>query len=158
MLKGKHKPTFLPNKDMGDHVVVINAEKVHFSGKKWKNKKYRWHTGYPGGLKERSAEQMLERNPTQILRKAVLGMLVRNKLRHGYMEPRLHIYAGPHHPHTAQLPPAVEPLPKVPRRLTGNFHFGLTDAYYAHPLSHQAGMEPPPSYPEIQMMELDDEK
>lgn len=137
ILRGKHKPTFRPNKDMGDHVVVINAEQVQFTGKKWTDKMYRWHTGYPGGLKERPANQMLARNPTQILRKAVLGMLLgkRNKLRHGYIEPRLKIYVGPHHPHTAQLPATVEPLPRVPKKLSGTFHFGLD--YYAHPNSYQ---------------------
>ena len=127
-------------------------QKVHFTGKKWKNKIYRWHTGYPGGLKERPAERMLERNPTNILRKAVLGMCSRNKLRHGYMEPRLHIYAGATHPHAAQLPDGVEPWQKTPRSLKGDFHFGLN--YYAHPQSYQAGLEPPPTRPDIQMMEL----
>lgn len=96
---------------------------------------------------------MLERNPTQILRKAVLGMLNRNKLRHGYMEPRLHIYTGPKHPHAAQLPTEVTPLPAVPRTLNGDFHFGLNE--YAHPKSFQEGITPPPSRPEIQMMEID---
>ena len=113
---------------------------------------YRWHTGYPGGLKERPAERMLERNPTQILRKAVLGMMSRNKLRHGYLEPRLHIYAGPKHPHSAQLPAEVEPLPKTPRSLKGDFHFGLK--HYAHPMSHQEGLSPPPSRPDIQLIDV----
>lgn len=137
ILRGKHKPTFLPNKDMGDTVVVINADKVHFTGDKWRKKLYRWHTGYPGGLKERSAERMLERNPVKILRKAVLGMLRRNKLRHGFMEPRLKIYAKPTHPHSAQLPPSVQPLPAVPTKLNGGFHFGLLR--YADPNSYQEG-------------------
>ena len=110
---------------------------VNFSGNKWKDKKYRWHTGYPGGLKERTAETMLERNPTKILRKAVRGMLMgrRERLQHKYVEPRLKIYTGDAHPHTAQLPAGVEPLPPVPRKLTNGFHFGLK--YYAHPLSYQ---------------------
>jgi Ribosomal protein L13 len=84
---------------------------------------------------------MLERNPTQILKKAVIGMLRKNKLRHGYIEPRLKIYAGAEHPHTAQLPlgsAGVEPLPKVPERRNGNFHFGLRT--YAHPKSYQRGV------------------
>lgn len=80
---------------------------------------------------------MLDRNPTQILRKAILGMLRRNKLRHGFMEKRLKIYTGPNHPHTAQLPEGVEPLPKVPEKLDGTFHFGLRT--YAHPKSYQMG-------------------
>ena len=144
ILKGKHKPTFRPNKDMGDYVVVINAEKVKFSGDKWKTKLYRWHTGYPGGLKERPAGAMLEKNPTQILRKAILGMLKRNTLRESYMEPRLKIYTGPDHPHTAQLPPdEVQVLPKVPRKQSGKFHFGLyEDGNYAAPNSYQEGVKP----------------
>jgi hypothetical protein len=127
---------------------------VHFTGNKWKKKLYRWHTGYPGGLKERSATQMLERNPVQILRKAVLGMLTRNKLRHGYLEPRLHIYTGATHPHGAQLPDSVPALPKTPRRLRGDFHFGLD--YYAHPESYQQGIKVEVAQPEIQMMNLFD--
>lgn len=89
ILRGKHKPTFQPNKDMGDYVIVVNAEKVHFSGKKWNQKLYRWHTGYPGGLKERPAKVMLERKPEEVLKKAILGMLKRNNLRHQSIEPRL---------------------------------------------------------------------
>ncbi len=75
------------------------SHQVHFSGKKWSDKLYRWHTGYPGGLRERPAKDMLERKPESILKKAILGMLYRNNLREGYMEPRLKIYAGPDHPH-----------------------------------------------------------
>jgi large subunit ribosomal protein L13 len=125
ILKGKHKPTFLPNKDIGDVVVVVNADKVRFSGKKWDDKLYRWHTGYPGGLKERPAKTMLEKNPTKILRKAILGMLSRNNLRQSFMEPRLKIYTGPAHPHKAQLPSHVDVLPKHPRKRSGQYHFGL---------------------------------
>eukprot|EP00934_Nitzschia_sp_Nitz4_P004672 Nitzschia sp. Nitz4//scaffold40_size135432//129316//129949//NITZ4_003272-RA/size135432-snap-gene-0.121-mRNA-1//1//CDS//3329551303//4662//frame0 len=125
ILKGKHKPTYRPNKDMGDFVVVVNAEKVQFSGNKWKDKLYRWHTGFPGGLKERRAEEMWERKPEEILKKAVLGMLKRTNLRHQSIEPRLRIYAGPQHPHTAQLPPSTEPIPSTPRNKAGDFHFGL---------------------------------
>merc|ERR1719401_578438 len=125
LLKGKHKPTYRPDGDCGDFVVVVNADKVHFSGKKWDDKIYRWHTGYPGGLKERPAKDMLERKPTQILRKAILGMLNRNNLRHGFMEPRLHIFTGSEHRHTAQLPEGTKPLVPVPRRRRGTYHFGL---------------------------------
>ena len=132
ILKGKHKPTYKPNKDMGDHVIVINAEKVSFSGNKWKNKLYRWHTGYPGGLKQRRAEEMLERKPEEILKKAVLGMLKRTNLRHQSIEPRLRIYVGANHPHTAQLPASTKPLPSVPRARSGSFHFGL-DRYTSSP-------------------------
>lgn len=125
ILRGKHKPTFRPNGDCGDYVVVINAEKVHLTGKKWHDKLYRWHTGYPGGLKQRRASDMLERKPEFILKKAVLGMLNRNNLRHGYMEPRLKIYSGPEHPHMTELPEGVAPLPAHPRKRSGNYHFGL---------------------------------
>lgn len=131
ILRGKHKPTFRPNGDMGDHIIVINAERVKLTANKWKTKIYRWHTGYPGGLKERKAIDMHERNPIKILRKAVLGMMRKTKLRYR-MEDRLRIYPGPEHPHQAQLR-GVEPLPKVPAALTGSFHFGLE--HYAHPKS-----------------------
>ena len=100
--------------------------KVHLTGKKWSDKIYRWHTGYPGGLKERPAKDMLERHPTNILRKAILGMIYRNNLRNSYIEPRLKIYAGPDHPHTAQLPRGVEEgILKVPRKRVGGYNFGL---------------------------------
>jgi hypothetical protein len=112
---------------------------VRFTGNKWQDKLYRWHTGYPGGLKERPANRMLERNPTMILRKAILGMLKRNKLRMGCMERRLKIYVGPDHPHEAQLPPTVQPLPPVPSRLNGTFHFGLNRGSYADPNSYLRG-------------------
>jgi large subunit ribosomal protein L13 len=108
---------------------------VQFTGNKWKDKLYRWHTGYPGGLKQRRAEEMLERRPEEILRKAIVGMLSKNNLRHGYIEPRLKIYAGPVHPHTAQLPEAVKPLPRHPRKRTQDFHFGLKK--YSDPNSYQ---------------------
>ena len=137
ILRGKHKPTFQPNGDMGDHVVVVNAEKVRFTGKKWKKKLYRWHTGYPGGLKQRRAEEMLEKNPAQILRKAIVGQLKRNNLRRQALEPRLKIYLGPEHPHKAQLPESVKPLPRVPKFRRGDFHFGLD--VYADPNSYLDG-------------------
>ena len=139
ILKGKHKPTYRPNGDCGDHVVIINADKVNFTGKKWSDKLYRWHTGYPGGLKQRKAKDMLERRPEEILRKAILGMLSRTRLRHGYIEPRLKIYAGPKHPHSAQLPDSVEPIPKHTRKVSHNSHFGLN--LYADPNSYQETVE-----------------
>ena len=114
---------------------------------------YRWHTGYPGGLKERTAEAMRDRRPTEILRKAILGMIPRNNLRHGYMEPRLHIYAGDTHPHTAQLPTdKVQPLTPVPRILQGDYHYGLPN--YADPHSYQQSVAPPPTQPQIQLTEF----
>jgi large subunit ribosomal protein L13 len=81
LLRGKHKPNFNPSKDMGDIVVVKNVDKMKFTGKKLKKKLYRWHSGYPGGLKERTLEQMLQKDPKKVLRLAVLGMLPKNRLR-----------------------------------------------------------------------------
>jgi len=109
------------------------SHQVHFSGKKWSDKLYRWHTGYPGGLRERPAKDMLERKPESILKKAILGMLYRNNLREGYMEPRLKIYAGPDHPHDAQLPEGVRTLPVHPRKRSGDYHFGLGSRYSETP-------------------------
>lgn len=112
---------------------------VHLSGKKWNDKIYRWHTGYPGGLKERPAKDMLDRKPEFILKKAILGMLYRNNLRQSYMEPRLKIYAGSDHPHKAQLPDGVQTLPVHPRKRTGNFHFGMGKKYSATPYQVRLG-------------------
>ena len=81
ILMGKHKPVFLPHKDNGDFVVVINAADVKFTGNKFKQKLYRWHTGYPGGLKEVSVKMMHQKKPNELLRRAVWGMLPKNKLR-----------------------------------------------------------------------------
>jgi hypothetical protein len=97
---------------------------------------------------------MREKNPTKILRKAILGMLPRNNLRHGYIEPRLYIYTGPTHPHTAQLPPGkVTPWHRVPRKRRGDFHHGLPT--YADPHSLQESLPPPPSHPKIQWTTAD---
>merc|ERR1719232_417836 len=125
LLRGKHKPTFLPHTDCGDFVVVINCEKVNFTGKKWSEKLYRWHTGYPGGLKERPANEMLSRRPTEVLRRAILGMLNRNNLRGSYIEKRLKVYTGSSHPHLRQLTKEVKPLSPHPRKVNGSYHFGL---------------------------------
>lgn len=97
VLMGKDKPTYSPNKDDGDVVVVVNASKVEFTGNKWRDKLYRWHTGYPGGLKERSAQDQMARKPDDIIRRAVLGMLPKNKLRRA-MNRKLIIAAGESHP------------------------------------------------------------
>ena len=110
-------------------MITIPRTQVQFSGKKWNDKVYRWHTGYPGGLKERKAKDMMARKPEEVLKKAILGMLKRNNLRHQSIEPRLRIYVGPDHPHVAQLPPdTTTPLPPHPRAKNGDFHFGL-DTY-----------------------------
>jgi len=146
LLRGKHKPTFRRNKDCGDYVVIINADQVHLTGKKWDQKVYRHHTGYPGGLKSRTAAEQRQRHPTQILRKAILGMLRNTTLRQSYMEKRLKIYAGPDHPHTAQLPSNVEPVPPAPDKRNGRFGFGIvtpanntTRSAYADPNSSRQG-------------------
>ena len=98
---------------------------MNFTGNKWKDKLYRWHTGYPGGLKQRTASEMLIRKPEDILRKAILGMIPRNNLRHKYIEPRLKIFTGPNHPHKGQLPENAVPMPPHPRKRSGLHHFGL---------------------------------
>ena len=89
----------------------------------------RWHSGFPGGLKQRTAKDMLERQPEKILQTAILGMLKRTALRHKWIEPRLKIYPDEAHPHTAQMGLNVLPLEKHPRRRTGSWHFGLNGAY-----------------------------
>jgi large subunit ribosomal protein L13 len=100
-LRGKHKPIFTPHADTGDFVVVVNAEKVAFTGKKWDRKIYYRHTGYMGGLKEITAGKLLEKNPEEILRLAVKRMLPKNSLGRRQLK-KLKIYAGANHPHEAQ--------------------------------------------------------
>ena len=106
-LRGKNKPQFTPHVDTGDFVVVVNAEKIHVTGKKMDDKIYYRHSGYPGGLKQRTLREQLDRRPTEVLRLAVKGMLPRNRLARRQLT-KLKIYAGPEHPHEAQRP---EPLP-----------------------------------------------
>ena len=81
IIRGKHKPTFTKNFDCGDYVVVVNASEVKFTGTKTKDKKYTWHTGYPGGLKQKTVKEYLESRPEEVLRKAVMGMFAKNNLR-----------------------------------------------------------------------------
>src|ERR671917_620975 len=107
LLRGKNKPQYTPHVDTGDFVVVVNAEKLVVTGNKAEQKVYRRHTGYPGGLKETSYEVMLERKPTEILRKAVKGMMPRTRLARQQLR-KLKIYAGPEHPHAAQNPQELE--------------------------------------------------
>jgi len=107
-LRGKHKPTFTPHMDCGDYVVVVNADKVVFTGKKRSNKVYHWHTGYPGGIKSRTADKILEgRFPERVLEKAVERMLPGRSLKRRQMT-HLRIYAGPEHPHEAQNPQKLD--------------------------------------------------
>jgi large subunit ribosomal protein L13 len=106
LLMGKHRPTYTPHVDTGDFVVVINAEKVRFSGNKWDQKEYRWYTGYPGQRTVKAATRM-ERKPEMILHEAVRRMLPKNKLAYK-MITKLKIYAGSEHPHQAQQPEPLE--------------------------------------------------
>jgi large subunit ribosomal protein L13 len=106
LLMGKHRPTYTPHVDTGDFVVVINAEKVKLTGKKWQQKEYRWYTGYPG-QRSVGADVRLERKPELILHEAVRRMLPKNKLAFK-MITKLNIYAGPEHPHQAQQPQQLE--------------------------------------------------
>jgi large subunit ribosomal protein L13 len=107
ILRGKHKVTFTPHLDVGDHVIVINAEKVHLTGRKLRDKRYRWHTGYIGGLREVSAETMLRTHPERVIEWAVQGMLPKNRLGKA-MGKKLKVYRGAAHPHQAQQPKALE--------------------------------------------------
>jgi large subunit ribosomal protein L13 len=106
-LRGKHKPEYTPHCDVGDFVVVVNAEKVSVTGNKRQEKRYYRHSGYPGGLRSRSFEEMIERRPEEVLRLAVKGMLPRNRLSRQQLR-KLKIYAGPDHPHQAQQPAPME--------------------------------------------------
>jgi large subunit ribosomal protein L13 len=103
ILRGKHKPIFTPFLDCGDHVIVVNAEKIVLTGEKWNDKWYRRHTGYPGGLKEIRARRLLREHPTRLLELAVRGMLPKTSLGR-QMGTKLRVYAGPEHPHEAQQP------------------------------------------------------
>ena len=102
-LRGKRKPQYTPHVDTGDFVVVVNAEKIAVNGNKLDQKMYYRHSGYPGGLKERTLREQLERRPTEVLRKAVKGMLPKNRLAAQQLT-KLKIYAGPDHPHGPQNP------------------------------------------------------
>ncbi len=106
LLRGKHKPDFSPDVDCGDNVIVINASKVKLTGNKITDKLYKWHTGYPGGIKERKVEEMLKRKPEYIIFNAVKGMLPKNKLSDKILT-HLKIYADKEHPHTAQKPEEI---------------------------------------------------
>jgi large subunit ribosomal protein L13 len=102
-LRGKHKPTFQPHVDAGDFVVVVNAEKVKLTGRKLMQKEYYRYSGYPGGLKVRTAAEVLDEDPTRVLTQAVRGMLPKNRLARQAIS-KLKVYAGTEHPHAAQQP------------------------------------------------------
>ena len=106
-LRGKRKPAYTPHVDTGDFVVVINAEKISVTGQKRQEKMYYRHSGYPGGLKKRTLNDMLERRPEEVIRLAVRGMLPKNRLARKQLA-KLKVYAGPEHPHEAQKPQKLE--------------------------------------------------
>ena len=103
ILRGKHRPEYTPHIDTGEFVIVVNAEKVRFTGKKLQTKTYHWYTRYPGGLKEATAKEWLDKHPERILMQAVKRMVPRNRLGRAMMT-KLKIYKGPQHPHQAQQP------------------------------------------------------
>ena len=108
LLRGKHKPTFTPHMDMGDNVIIINADKVQMTGNKRADKKYYWHTGHPGGIKHRTAGQVLEgAHPERVVIKADERMISRNRLGRQQMT-NLRVYAGTEHPHEAQQPTVMD--------------------------------------------------
>ena len=106
VLRGKHKPIFTPHVDTGDHVIVVNAEKIHLTGDKVRQKTYYRHSGYPGGLKSETVKDLLTRKPSVIVERAIKGMLPKTSLGK-QMARKLNVYAGPTHPHHAQRPEAL---------------------------------------------------
>lgn len=107
ILKGKHKPIYSPHMDVGDHVIVINADKVVLTGNKRQTKIHYWHTGYPGGIRQMTYEEFLSTKPERAVQKAIVGMLPKNRLGR-QMSKKLKVYAGPEHPHAAQTPEPLE--------------------------------------------------
>jgi large subunit ribosomal protein L13 len=106
ILRGKHRPTFTPNVDMGDHVVIVNAEKIQLTGNKMETKLYIHHSGYPGGMKTATAQHLFRKDPTELLVRAIEGMLPKNPLGN-HMAKKLRVYVGPDHPHQAQRPEPI---------------------------------------------------
>jgi large subunit ribosomal protein L13 len=107
ILKGKHKPIYAPNLDTGDFVIVVNAQKIHVTGRKMDQKLYHRHSGYPGGLTSVTLREQLSRHPTRVIRAAVRGMLPHNRLGRSMLR-KLKVYAGDSHPHAAQEPKSLE--------------------------------------------------
>lgn len=107
ILKGKHKPIYSPSVDAGDFVVVVNADKIIVTGRRMEQKRYYRHSGYPGGLREMTLRQQLEKHPTRVVQLAVRGMLPKNTLGRNMLK-KLKVYAGPEHPHQAQQPVQLE--------------------------------------------------
>jgi large subunit ribosomal protein L13 len=108
-LRGKRKPEYTPHCDVGDFVIVVNAERIAVTGKKLAEKRYYRHSGYPGGMRSRTLREMLDRRPEEVIRKAVKGMMPRNRLARQQLT-KLKVYAGPDHPHAAQQPESMEVL------------------------------------------------
>jgi large subunit ribosomal protein L13 len=118
-LKGKHKTLFTPHVDCGDNIIVVNAEKVHLTGRKRRDRKIYWHTGYPGGIKERSMGQILDgKNPEKALLGAVTRMISRTPLGRVQMK-KLHVYKGPDHPHASQKPEVLDVAAMNPKNKRG---------------------------------------
>ena len=109
ILRGKHKPTYCPNYDCGDYVVIINAKEIKFTGNKIADKTYKWHTGWPGGLKTITVKEQLAKKPEEVLRKAILGMLAKNILRQSFAR-KLRIFPGEKHLHEDFLPPGTKSI------------------------------------------------
>jgi len=107
IVRGKHKPIYSPSVDVGDYVIVVNADKIHVTGRKLDQKKYYRHSGYPGGIKEVPLRKMLEEHPTRVIEHAVRGMLPKNRLGRKMLK-KLKVYAGSEHPHEAQQPEPLE--------------------------------------------------
>ncbi len=107
ILRGKHKPEYTPHMDVGDHIVIINAEKVRFTGKKETDKQYFRHSGYPGGIRSRTPKELRDSKPEFIIENAVKGMLPRTKLGRAMIK-KLHVYTGSEHPHEAQQPATLD--------------------------------------------------
>ena len=110
LLRGKNKPIYTPHVDTGDFVIIINADKVRFTGNKLQQKEYIHHSGYPGGIKKKTANDLMENAPEKIIFSAVDGMLAKNKLRSPQLK-RLKVYRGPEHPHNAQNPEMLKLIP-----------------------------------------------
>lgn len=107
VLRGKHKPTFAPHLDSGDHVIIVNADKVILSGNKASNKRIYRHSGYPGGIRNETFDNLLDRKPADAVRRSVRGMLPKGPLGRQLIS-KLKVYAGPEHPHTAQAPKPLD--------------------------------------------------
>jgi len=108
ILRGKTKTNFTPHVDGGDHVIVINAEKIRLTGNKWQDKRYIRHTGYPGGQRVINPSDLMKKNPIAVVEKAIKGMLPKNRLGRAIFSRDLHVYAGPEHPHEAQKPEVID--------------------------------------------------